>query len=283
MIDLHLHSIFSDGTDTPEAIVLAASELGLKAIALTDHDTLGGLERFMAMQSSVATTLIPGVELSCSFMGKTLHILGLYLNFLNQQLIRELNHIHAQRVERNKLMLKRLVAIGVPITWEDIVLKLPNSSITRMHFAKALLRCGIVASLQEAFTRFIGDNNPCFVPVADFKPEDAITLITKAGGIPVIAHPGRGFPNGFCWDEAMLKLKNMGVQGLEAYHSSYGTLEQNYFLRLATDLDLVPCGGSDYHGSNKHGVSLGTGKGNLHVPDVTLKLLQNLHQKNLAS
>lgn len=275
MIDLHTHSIFSDGTDTPEAMALMANVAGIKALALTDHDSVDGLGRFMSMQKLVTTVLVPGIELSCQFMGGTLHILGLFLDFTDTQLINRTKYVQIKRLERNKLIVKRLQDKGLPIDWDDVVAEASTNLVSRIHIAKALARHGAAVNYNDAFKRFIGDDSPCFVPFSELTPRDAVNWIQDAGGVAVVAHPGRGFYRGFLWETAMLDLKRMGIKGLEAYYSSYGLVEQKYFLRLATDLNLIPCGGSDYHGDNKPHISLGIGRGDLHVPDSVLGLLQN--------
>jgi len=276
VIDLHTHSIFSDGTDTPEAMALAAQAGGLKALALTDHDTLAGLERFMAMQPEVAPLLVPGIELSCRFMGRPLHMLGLFLDFRDPLLVERIESMRIQRLERNQTMVARLQARGLAITWEQLALEAPSDLISRTHFARVLVRNGAAGSPQDAFNRLIGDDSPCYVPFPDLLPRVAADWIRAAGGVAVVAHPGRGFPRGFRWDEAMLDLKQQGVQGFEAYYPDYGPLEERYFLALAETLELVPCGGSDYHGGNKPGRRLGVGDGGLQVPDGVLERLQRL-------
>jgi len=277
MIDLHTHSIFSDGTDTPEALALMANAAGLRALALTDHDSVDGLGRFMSMQKLVTTVLVPGIELSCRFMGSTLHIVGLFLNFMDAQLIKRTRHVQLKRLERNHLIVKRLQARGLPIGWDDVIAEAPVDLISRIHIAKALVRRGVAVDCNDAFRRFIGDDSPYFVPYVEVAPCDVVKWIRDAGGIAIVAHPGRGFYRGFLWNSAMLDLKRIGIQGLEAYYSSYGLLEQGYFVQLAACLGLIPCGGSDYHGENKPSIALGIGKGGLYVPDSILKLLQDAH------
>ncbi len=258
MIDLHTHSIFSDGTETPEATALAADAMGLKALALTDHDTLAGLDRFMAVQPQVATRLVPGVELSCRFMGRSLHLLGLFLDFRDPRLV------------------ERLRARGVAITWEELAAEAPTELISRTHFARILVRKGAAGNPDDAFRRLIGDDAPCYVPFPELAPWEAASWIRGAGGVAVVAHPGRSFPRGFRWEAAMLELKRQGVQGFEAYYPEYGPLEERYFVQLARDLDLVASGGSDFHGGHKPGQKLGVGRGGLRVPDEAFERLREL-------
>jgi len=276
VIDLHSHSIFSDGTDTPEAMALAADAAGLKALALTDHDTLAGLDRFLAVQPRVATLLVPGIELSCRFMGRPLHMLGLFLDYRDPLLRERVESMARKRLERNLTMVERLQARGVPITMADLEAEAPTDLISRTHFARVLIRHGAAGSPEDAFRRLIGDDCSCYVPFPELLPLEAVQWIREAAGVAVVAHPGRGFPRGFRWDEAMLDLKAQGVHGFEAYYPDYGPLEERYFLALAHRLDMVPCGGSDYHGGHKPGIELGVGGGGLRVPDEILERLQGL-------
>jgi predicted metal-dependent phosphoesterase TrpH len=273
MIDLHAHSIFSDGTDTPEALARAGDAIGLKALALTDHDTLAGLDRFTAQQPALTTLLVPGIELSCRFMSRSLHMLGLFLDFTDPVLAGRVAGMRARRLTRNQAMLALLQARGIAIHWEDVTAEAPTDLVSRTHFARVLVRKGAAGSPQDAFQRLIGDDGPCHVPFPELTPREAARWIREAGGVALVAHPGRGFSRGFRWDQAMLELKQAGVQGFEAYYPDYGPAEQRYFQDLARDLDLLPSGGSDYHGGNKPGLALGVGGGGFQVPDHLLEPL----------
>jgi len=274
VIDLHCHSIFSDGTDTPETLATLADGAGLRALALTDHDTLAGLERFLACQSRVRTELVPGVELSCRYLGRVLHVLGLFIDPADPTFQARIEDMRGRRIDRNRIMVARLRDMGVDITWEEVAALAPTDSVSRTHFARALVKHGAAGSPQDAFRRFIGDDGPAFVPLKDLTPRDAATWIREAGGVSVVAHPGRFSHRSFRWEEAMADLKAQGIQGLEAHYPDYGPLEHKYFLELAETLDMVPSGGSDYHGDHKPGQHLGVGTGSLHVPDAVLDLLR---------
>ena len=280
MIDLHSHSIFSDGTDSPEALALRADAIGLKALALTDHDTLAGLPRFLAAQPGLATLLVPGIELSCRFLGRVLHVLGLFIDPSDPVLAERVDGLRERRIQRNRAMLERLQALGLPLTWEELAAAAPTELVSRTHFAQLLVRRGFAGSPQDAFKRFVGDHAPAYVPFEDLEPAAAARWIREAGGVAVVAHPGRGCPRNFRWDEAMAELKTMGLQGFEAYYPDYGPLEERYFLDLARTLDMVPTGGSDYHGGHKPGQFLGVGRGSLQVPDAILGRIQALRRGN---
>ena len=274
MIDLHCHSLFSDGTDAPETLAGLADAAGLTALALTDHDTLSGLPRFLATQSKVRTRLIPGLELSCRFMSLELHILGLFIDPWDPQLLDRIDRMRQRREERNAGMIERLRALNIPITLKEVAALAPTRLLSRVHFAKFLVNLGAAGSRQDAFARIIGDGCPGHVPFQALAPGEAVRWISEAGGVAVLAHPGRSSNRGFRWEEAMLDLKQQGIVGFEAYYGDYGPTEQRYFCDLARQLDMVPCGGSDYHGAHKQGLSLGIGRGTLHVPDEVLGALE---------
>lgn len=276
MIDLHSHSIFSDGTDTPEALALAGQAAGLTALALTDHDTLAGLPRFLAMQPQVTPELVAGIELSCRFLGRPLHVLGLYLDPQDPVLQVRIEDMRLRRVRRNELMVERLQEMGIAISWADVAAQAPTDLISRTHFARVLVRLGVAGSAPDAFTRILGDNAPGNVPFQELLPGEAARWIREAGGVAIVAHPGRGCPRNFRWDAAMAELKDQGLQGFEAYYPDYGPREERYFLDLAQTLDLIPSGGSDYHGDHKPGQALGVGRGSLRVPDGILARIKRL-------
>lgn len=274
MIDLHCHSCFSDGTDEPEALARLANAAGLTALALTDHDTLEGLPRFLAMQPSVETRLIPGIELSCRFLGRELHLLGLLMDPMDPGFRAHIDAVRSRRVDRNRALISRLQALGIPIDLEAVQAHAPSDLISRTHFARHLVTSGAVASPQEAYRKLLGENGAAFVPFEDLSPAEAARWIHEAGGVAIVAHPGRFAGGRFIWDEAMAELQGMGVDGFEAYYGEYSPTEQRHFLALATRLGMLPSGGSDYHGGNKLGLSLGNGRGNLAIPDSVLVALE---------
>lgn len=273
MLDFHCHSLFSDGTDAPEELVRLGEEAGLEALALTDHDTLEGLPRFLQQQSDVKTRLIPGIELSCRFLGRSLHVLGLFVNPEDSTFQHRLVELRERRQDRNLRMVGKLQAMGLPITWELVQAQAPTSLVARPHFANALVACGAASSAPEAFLRYVGDHAPGFVERQELEPSEAIRWIWEAGGIPLVAHPGR-FGRGFIWDEAMLVLRKAGMAGFEAFYGDYSQSEQTYFNALALRLGMARSGGSDYHGANKPGLKLGTGWGGLKVPRELLAELE---------
>lgn len=274
MIDLHCHTLHSDGTDSPERLALLADEAGLAALCLTDHDTLGGIPALLAQQPQVKTRLLVGTELSCRFLGRSLHVLGLLVDPGDLRFQARLTELRSRRDDRNARMVLRLAEVGCPVTMEEVQAQAETPLLSRVHFAKALAAKGYVRRPQEAFERLIGDDGPAFVPREELSPAEAARWIREAGGVPVVAHPGRFAGGSFRWDEAMRDLQREGIEGLEGYYGEYRAAEQRYFVGLAKRLGLVVTGGSDYHGANKPGLRLGAGRGGLKVPDGLLEALE---------
>ncbi|WLT33521.1 PHP domain-containing protein [Geothrix sp. PMB-07] len=274
MIDLHCHTLHSDGTDTSEGLALLGDEARLSALCLTDHDTLAGIPGFLAMQPRVKVRLLVGTELSCRFLNQSLHVLGLLVDPANARFQARLVELRGRRDDRNRRMILRLAELGCPVTYEDVQAQADSPLLSRVHFAKALAARGFVRRPQEAFTRLIGDDCPGFVPREELSPAEASLWIREAGGVPVVAHPGRFAGGGFRWEQAMAELQREGLEGLEGYYGEYRAAEQKYFVTLAAKLGMVVTGGSDYHGGNKPGLRLGRGRGGLQVPDDLLDRLE---------
>lgn len=283
MIDLHTHSTFSDGTDTPERLVELGTAAGLTALALTDHDTVAGLPRFLARQSTTPTRLIPGIELSCRFLGRELHLLGLFVDPHDARFLRRLEGLWTRRESRNRAMAQRLAELGRPVALEQVRALAPGGLVTRTHFAQALVEEGHARTPREAFHRFLADEAPAHVPMEPLAPQEAATWIREAGGIAAVAHPGRFAGGRFLWDQALPALQAQGIQALEAYYSEHAPHQERHFLHLAGDLGMAVSGGSDYHGAAKPGLALGRGWGTLRVPDECLGRLEALRGAPAAS
>ena len=282
MLDLHCHSLFSDGLDAPEALAARADELGLSALALTDHDTLEGLPRFLAAQPQVQTRLLTGIELSCRFLGREMHLLGLLFDAGDAAFQARIQELRERRHRRNRSLVARLQDLGIPISLAEVRACAPTDLISRTHFAKFLAAIGVVPTPQEAHRRLIGEGAPAFVAFQELSPREATQWIHEAGGVAIVAHPGRFNGGRFVWDEAMASLRDMGVDGFEAYYGEYGPEEQRRFLELAKRLGMVPSGGSDYHGAMKPGLELGRGRGSLDIPDSVLTALENCQAARAA-
>lgn len=279
MIDLHFHSHYSDGTDAPEDLATMGDALGLSAMALTDHDTVDGLARFLAMQPHVRTRLLPGTELSCTYLGRSLHVLGLLVDPEDATFQARLQELRGRRQDRNVRLVARLNELGIALTMADVQAQADSPLLSRVHVAMALRALGVVHSTDDAFKRLIGDGCPGYVPRQELSPREAVLWIREAGGVPIVAHPGRFAGRAFRWDEAMAELRDLGMAGFESVYGEYGPEEQAYFRGLAARLGMLESGGSDYHGANKPGVPLGRGRRNIEVPDHFLTELESARDR----
>lgn len=285
-IDLHVHSTCSDGTFTPTQLVDYAIEKGLAAFALTDHDTVDGLDEAIAYADGLRATLspeqaykvpeiIPGIELSSEYFGQDIHIVGLYLDHHNESFAGKLQEFVDSRILRNQKMCRLLQEAGLDITYEALLQEFPDAVITRAHYANYMLKKGYVSSVREAFERYVGDHCPCYVPREKITPAQAVSLILDAGGVPILAHPILYHLSDKNLDKLVGELKQAGLRGIEAIYSTYKPHEEREIRALATKYDLLLSGGSDFHGDNKPGLDLAVGYGKLFVPE---ELLQPIKQ-----
>lgn len=274
-IDLHVHSNASDGTLTPSELISLAVLNDLSAIALTDHDTISGIPE--AQKAADAKNkegkiidLIPGVELSCAYKIKDIHILGLFIDIENKFLLDTLKEAKDERDSRNEHIAQKLREKGIDITIDALLSGNKNAVLTRAHFAKHLYEKGYVKNIKEAFQRYIGDTSPCFVQRKYLSPEAAIGIIHRAGGIAVLAHPLLYHLPAPELNMLLHHLKLYGLDAIEAIYSSNTEANENYSRYLARKHNLLISGGTDYHGLNKPELSLGSGKGNMHIPESLL-------------
>lgn len=277
-IDLHVHSSFSDGTDTPTDLVRLALSSGLSAFALTDHDTTGGIaEARKALSLTNACDklrIIPGVEISAAYKDRDIHILGLFIDPDNPALSEALQVARDNRIRRNQIMLQRLCDAGYPMTEAELLQDSDAACIGRMHFANALVARGYAKNTQDAFQRFIGPDCPYYVPRNYISPESAVSLIRGAGGLAILAHPLLYHLERPELEQLIQQLSGYGLSGLEAIYTSNSTEDEQYVRTLASRNGLLISGGSDYHGANKPHISMGTGRGNLHIPETILQILE---------
>ncbi|MBI9019733.1 MAG: PHP domain-containing protein [Verrucomicrobia bacterium] len=270
MIDLHCHSVFSDGTNTPEELVALAEQGGLTALALTDHDTTDGLERFMAAGAQSSVETLAGIELSAEFGEKTLHILGYGFDPANAALQAALSWVRDGRTERNFQILEKLNALGYNLTYEDVRKHSADDLIGRPHFAAALIEQGHFKHKNKVFQQLLGKNCAAYADRRRLTPEQCLELIRSAGGVPVIAHPGQMKLTRNKLRRLVKKLKEQGLGGLEVWHSSHPEYQIQAFEGICEEFDLIATGGSDFHGKLTPDLSLGIGFGNLVVPDEVL-------------
>jgi len=264
-IDLHVHSTASDGTYTPSELVKEGEQIGLYALALTDHDTIDGVEEAMEEALDKKIKIIPGIELSADFNYTELHILGLNLDYENKEFLKKIDICKEQRDRRNHILVEKMNKCGFNISMDLLYEKYSDSSITRAHFARYLIEEGIVEDKDEAFKKYLGYNCPCYVPKNKLSPIEAISIIKEANGFPVLAHPLLYGLNDERLKSTISYLKNNGLMGIEAIYSLNSTEDDLRLSKLAKNYNLFVTGGSDFHGSNKKDIFLGVGKGNLKI------------------
>jgi len=274
MIDLHCHSTFSDGSFPPEYLVEEALKIGLTALALTDHDTTAGLPRFFAAGEGQPIELVPGVELSVDCSSGLMHMLGYWMDTENPELLRQMEWVRNGREIRNREMLKKLNALDFTMTWEEVTAYAGEDVVGRPHFAQVMLEKGYAKDKNEAFDKWLGDGKPGYADRPRLTAEVAVELIRQAGGVAVLAHPFTLRIGNDKMGALLKELAGYGMAGVECYYSEHSADLTEDFLEMAKAADLVPTGGSDFHGEVSPGISLGTGFGGLNVPDEVLGLLK---------
>lgn len=279
MIDLHTHSTESDGTLTPEKLMQLAADTGLSAIALTDHDTVGGLNKAEPVAKQLGIELVPGIELSTDYNGTEVHMLGFYIDNTNPAFLSKLQEFIDSRDIRNEKMAFLLQKEGFDITLEKLYQEYPESVITRAHFARYLVEHGFVKDRDTVFRKYLGDNCLCYVPREKISPFEAIDLIRLGGGLSFFAHPVLCHMNHDRLRFFVKDLKEAGLTGMEAIYSMNTPGDERNMKKLADEFGLLISGGSDFHGENKPYIHLGTGKGNLRIPE---SILEDIKRKRTS-
>lgn len=279
LIDLHVHSNRSDGTFTPTELVDLAVQQNLSAFALTDHDTVSGVPEALEAGKKAGIEVLPGIEFSTEYQGRDIHMVGIEFDYESPLFLSQVVRFQDSRNLRNKKMLKKLrEEAHIDISVEQMDEAFGDAVWTRAHMARYLLDHGYVKTLQEAFERYIGDHSPYFVPREKVTPCQAAELIRRCGGIPILAHPLQYHLNDNELAALIADLKKKGLLGIEAMYPTHSPTEESYVRRLARLQGIHISGGSDFHGSNKPSISLGTGKGNLKIPYDLLKQLREARE-----
>jgi predicted metal-dependent phosphoesterase TrpH len=263
--DLHLHTRFSDGTFTPEELADRALKAGLGAIALTDHDTVGGCPEMSALCEKRGIEFIPGTELTAECNGSEVHVLGYWLNLESVRLATELAHFQSVRHDRVHEIVRKLNHAGVPLLASQVFAVANCESPGRPHVARAMLEAGLVSDYDSAFDRFLKKGRPAWVPKARMDITKAVELIHDAGGVAVLAHPAL-YKN----DDLIPRAAGAGIDGLECWHTKHSTGASENYLRYAAEYRLVATGGSDCHGMAKGTPLIGT----LRIPYAQVKELK---------
>jgi len=272
-VDLHTHSHFSDGSDTPTQVVQAAISAGLSAVALTDHDTLEGLPEALAASDGIE--VVPGVEISCEWSPGAMHMTVLFLSPGSGPLQDALAEIRDGRDDRNHRIIERLRELGVNIDYDEVATEAGTGVVGRPHIAAVLVRKGVVENLNQAFRDYLGNGAVAYVGRPRLPPGDAIELARASSAITVLSHPHTlGLNTSDEFATTFRHLRDVGLTGLEAYYAEYSPGERIELAAVARAHGLIPSGGSDYHGSYRPGVSIGSGRGDLTVPDELLEELR---------
>jgi predicted metal-dependent phosphoesterase TrpH len=262
-VDLHVHTTASDGTMSPAEVVRYAKEKGLRTIAITDHDTIEGIAEGLQAGSNLGLEVIPGVELSVDFAKGTMHLLGYYIDHTSAELLEKLTIVQQARAERNLKIVEKLQGLGIDINLSEVKEAPEHGQIGRPHFAYTMIQKGHAQNIQDAFDRYLRKGGPAYVEKFKFSPQEAMSVIHKAGGITVLAHP-------FTTNQLQLQdlepvivdLKEKGLDGIETYYPEHSAGQIKCYRQLAQKYALAVTGGSDFHGLNKDKEDLGEGYGN---------------------
>ncbi|TET09267.1 PHP domain-containing protein [Candidatus Aerophobetes bacterium] len=264
-IDLHIHTIYSDGTWTPREVVSRAKKLNLAAISITDHDSVAGLEEAIARGKKLGIEVVPGIEMSTDVGEDEIHVLGYYLNWKEKEFLAQLKKFQGARAERNRKLIKKLKELEMEINHGELKGLSGRGVISRLHIARLMVRKEYVSSIGNAFERWLNPGKPAYVKKMNVSPFQIIELILKTGGVPVFAHPFLSKR-----DDLIPHLVKAGLKGIEVYHSAHDSRVTQYYQKVAQKYHLLITGGSDCHGEAKDRVLMGKVK----VPVSVLRVLK---------
>ena len=273
LIDLHTHSLKSDGSMTPAEVVREAKRAGLAAIALSDHDTVDGIREAVAEGEKIGVEVIPAIEFSVQSKTET-HILGYFIDIENPDLLKTLKEVVDLRIERNYVTCQRLNELGFDITIEEVRALAPNNFVGRAHFARVLMDKGYTKSVKEGFDLYMTSGKYAYCEKQRLTARDAVELIGKCGGISFLAHPHLTKLGDDELKEFLKELKGFGLSGLEGYYTDYTPEMQEKYQAMAKELGLLISGGTDFHAAMKPHISIGTGLGNMKIPYSVLEAMK---------
>ena len=272
-IDLHLHTLASDGRLTPTELIQLVVQQGLQTISITDHDSTEGLaEAYEAAKEFPHLRIIPGIEMSADLPGNEVHVLGYFLDYHDVEFQATLTEFRRGRVDRARIMVEKLDALGMHVDWDRVQHFAGDGSVGRPHMALALVEAGFFKEPKEAFEEYLGNDGLAYYDRPKLNPIESVEMIKRVGGVPVLAHPT--FMNDM--EGGITDLKKVGLVGMEVYYAQYNDDTVRHLARLAKEYDLIPCGGSDYHGLGNSGEPL---PGTLGPPEETIQLLEDAAAK----
>lgn len=278
-IDLHIHSNFSDGTMTPTELVALARNKKLSAIALTDHDTMAGVEEALLAGEEMGVEIVPGIEISVTYAQVEYHILGYWADPRHSLLAAALVRLQGARADRNDKILEKLKALGVMVTPEELQVVSQQGQTGRPHIARILVQRGVVRTMSQAFDQFLKKGEAAYVSRFTYSAAEAVTLIREAGGLAVLAHPAQNDPELIRLPTVLVDLVPVGLDGVELYYPTHSHKVKKRMRTLAEQYDLLLTGGSDYHGEVRPGTTL-AGGGNVFVPpELLVKMKERLRQR----
>ncbi|MBP3654423.1 MAG: PHP domain-containing protein [Oscillospiraceae bacterium] len=260
-VDLHVHTNASDGSYEPEEVVRLATEAGLQAVAITDHDNTNGLARAMEAGARLGLEIIPGIELSADYKGIEVHILGYYIDPKAESLCDLLEIALRNREVRNRTIVEKLRQEGIDVSMEELRQRHPGTVLGRPHIGLLMMEKGYVESVKQSFREYMGKGAKCYVPKINMPMKRAISRILDAGGVPVLAHPFQYELNDPQLRELIELVKGMGCKGMECEYARYDEEQRQYLLDLAEEYGLIATAGSDYHGIPKPDILLGDIRG----------------------
>ena len=276
LIDLHVHSNASDGSLSPSEVADEAMRMGLSAIALTDHDTVDGISEILEYTKDKPLEVVPGIELSCYYGDREIHILGYFMDYENPEFLKELSAIKQARENRNIRMVELMQKDGINISMDMLLHGNPDSVITRAHFARVLMETGVCKDKATVFKKYIGEGCKYYLPKPRVECEQAMRLINTYGRAAYLAHPllyHMGYKQIF---ELLTTLKELGLKGVECHHSSNNAYESDKLRSMALELGLEISGGSDFHGAIKPDIMMGKGRGGMRIPMRFLDVIKRL-------
>lgn len=256
-IDLHVHTTASDGTMSPRDVTSLAAMLGLKAIAITDHDTTAGIDEAGEAGQLLGVTIIPGIEISTEYMGRDVHVLGYFLDYKSPKLSEYTQWVREERKQRLRKMAEKLQKKGFDVSLEELEQRHPGATLGRPHLAEKLVELGAAQNVKEAFRKYLAEGRSCYVPRKYISFQEGAKLIQDCGGVCVLAHPLQyGFDREKL-DGLAKEAARLGFKGMEIYYSGYTQKDIEKLFDLAEKYTLLPTGGSDFHGESKPETQLG--------------------------